>query len=275
MLKIIHSTLLVAFFVSMSAQVKIPLTKKNGVYEVPCTVNGKATNFIFDSGASDVQISKEFFIEGIKTGLFKQSDLYSDVVNFKVASGAVVTGKLVNIRKLKVGSLVLYNILGSIIDSPNTPMLLGQSALEKFGSYSVDYKTSFLTITGNKEATIDAQLEKELKNPATASTAKQKLNNRIVASSLEFEVVGIKENGSGADAFIYFTIDVTNTSNVDSKAASIYYSLEVTTEDGKRYTSINTPIVTDLLAGQTSNSLVSMSVRGKKIVGLRIYSQAY
>jgi hypothetical protein len=78
MLKIIHSTLLVAFFVSMSAQVKIPLTKKGGVYEVPCSVNGKATNFIFDSGASDVQISKEFFNEGVKSGLFKnQGNLWT------------------------------------------------------------------------------------------------------------------------------------------------------------------------------------------------------
>jgi clan AA aspartic protease (TIGR02281 family) len=273
--KFIFSSILSVLFVSLIGQVKIPLTKKGGVYEVPCNVNGKAANFIFDSGASDVQISKEFFIEGLKTGLFKKSDIYSDVVNFKVASGDIVAGKLVNIRKLKVGALVLYNILGSIIDSPDTPMLLGQSAIEKFGSYSIDYKTLFLSITGNKESLIETQIEKDLKNPATASTAKQKLNNRIVASSLEFEVVGIRENGSGADAFIYFTIDVTNTSNLDSKAASIYFSLEVTTEDGKRYTSINTPIITDLLTGQTSNSGVSMSVRGKKIVGLRIYSQAY
>ena len=271
-LKSILSTILAVFVLSLSAQVKVPLTKKGGVYEVPCKVNGKPVNFIFDSGSSDVSISKEFFIEGVKTGLFKQSDLYSDVVNYKVASGAVVAGKLINIRKLTIGSLVLYNILGSIIDSPNTPMLLGQSALEKFGSYSIDYKTSFLTITGNKDATIDAQLEDDLKNPTKATAAKLRLNNLMIASNLEFEIVSITAH---MEALI-ISLDVTNPTSLDYKVlkgATIVINVEILTEDGKRYTSINVPVHLDLLAGQTYMTAPSVNIRGKKAVGIRIYTQ--
>jgi hypothetical protein len=120
---------------------------------------------------------------------------------------------------------------------------------------------------------VESQLDKDLKNPATATVAKQKLNSRIVASNLEFEIVSMNEYGAGANANINFMIDVTNPTNLDCKAGYIYYTLEATTEDGKRYTSMTTLIHTDLLAGQTSNSLVVFSTRGKKVVGIRIYTQ--
>jgi len=274
MLKIIHSTLLVAFFVSMSAQVKIPLTKTGGVYEVPCTVNGKAVNFIFDSGAADVGLSKEFYNEGVAKGIFKKEDLYSEVVNYKVANGDVVPGRLINIRKLTIGGLVLYNVLGSIIDSPNTPMLLGQTALEKFGAYSVDYAKLLLTITGNEQSTIEQKILKQMQTPGLEAIAKNMYNSLVISTSMEYEV--IKLGQASSDGQIKFDIDVTNQSKLDYRwqnGAPLYYNLEVLTEDGKRYTSNNVGINADVLQGQTTNTWGFINVRNKKIVGLRVYTR--
>ena len=39
------------------AQVTIQMQEENGVYKIPCEVNGLRMNFIFDTGASNVCIS--------------------------------------------------------------------------------------------------------------------------------------------------------------------------------------------------------------------------
>lgn len=238
-----------------NAQTKVPMVKKSGVYEVPCVVNGKNANFIFDSGASDVQLSLEFFNEGLKSGLFRMSDLFAEIVEYKVASGSVVKGRNVNIRQLIIGDLVLFNVIGSIIDSPNTPMLLGQSAIERFGTYSVDYDKLTLTIQGNSASKIEIDTKAKIK------------------TNMEFEVIKIAN--MGPDAGLFFTIDVTNNSSYDYDWAkpgmAFSYIIEVTTEDGKRYTSADVPFYVTLLSGRTTGSQGSVNVRGKKPVNVRIY----
>ena len=253
-------------------QTKVPMVKKSGVYEVGCVVNGKNANFIFDSGASDVQLSVEFFNEGLKAGLFRMSDLFIEIVEYKVASGAVVKGRNVNIRQLKIGDLVLFNVMGSIIDSPNTPMLLGQSVLERFGTYAVDYDKLTLIIQGNSASKIEIEAKTKSKTPGQESIGSNLEKAISIKTNLEFEVIEI--NNEGPDRGLDFTIDVTNNSKFDydwTKGSPIIYIVEVTTEDGKRYTSADVPFYVTLLAGRTTGSQGRVNVRGKKPVSMQIY----
>jgi clan AA aspartic protease (TIGR02281 family) len=258
------------FSLVFTAQTIIPITKINGVYEVPCNVNGKNVSFIFDSGAADVQLSKEFFEEGLSSGIFRNTDLFSDIVEFQVASGSIVKGRNVNIRHLKIGNLNLYNVVGSIIDSPNTPMLLGQSALERFGTYLVDYNKMNIVIKGNNVSNIEVDLIAKSKTIGMEGFVESQLKALAILPELEFEVVRIEKAGSDA---LKFDIDITNNSKLDYKPTLISFSVEVTTEDGKRYTSRDEFITQQLLSGQTGNSLTIFSIRDKKPIKLRIYSK--
>ena len=99
----------------------IKLTKTNGIYSIPCNVNGKATLFYFDTGASDVALSIGFYNQAVKDGIFKPSDLLPEIINYKVADGGVHSGRRINIRELKIGNLKLNNVIGSIIESNEAP----------------------------------------------------------------------------------------------------------------------------------------------------------
>jgi clan AA aspartic protease (TIGR02281 family) len=279
-MKLLFTMFFLAFFSICISQTKVNLIKKDGVYEVSCKVNGKDTRFIFDSGASDVQISKEFFIEGLKNGIFKSSDLFSDIVEFQIANGDVVKGKNINIRQLKIGDLCLYNVIGSIIDSPNTPMLLGQSAIERFGTYTIDYNNMILSIQGNTLSKYELSLIEQFKQPGYDLVVGPKLKALSIINDFEFEVVEIKKTGIDNQEVLNFIIDITNNSTidynrVDGKMGLIGFTVEVTTEDGKRYTSIDMPISQTLLSGQTANSGAGLSIRGKKPIRLRILPKIF
>lgn len=63
------------------------------------------------------------------------------------------------IRKLEIGNITLLNVEASIVHTLSAPLLLGQSAIQKFDNYSVDYTNNTLklgnTIYLNNNTTIE------------------------------------------------------------------------------------------------------------------------
>ncbi len=271
-------------------QTIIKLTKTNGIYSVPCQVNGKETLFYFDTGASDVSLSIGFYKQAVKDGIIKVSDLLPEIIDYKVANGDIHTGRRINIRELKIGNLKLNNIIGSIVESNEAPLLLGQSALERFGTYTIDNTASTLTINGNFKSDIDLALE-AAKQKSIEQMKKSGQNEMIdvvqqqiqqtkidilrdikVASGLEFEVSTIEVNKNN-DNELVFKYDITNNSGIDykSKALSqLYIFIDVFTDEGKVYSaSVNTE---QMLAGNTVNGIdLRIKLRNKKPKYFRIY----
>lgn len=114
------------------------MRKADGVYYIPCKINGTEMEFIFDTGASDITMS----LTEAKF-LYKQGKLTDDdfvgVQQYQIADGSIHEGAVVILRKVELGSRVLKNVQASIVDNPIAPLLLGQSALAKFGKISIDY----------------------------------------------------------------------------------------------------------------------------------------
>ena len=116
-----------------------------GAYEVPCSINGLPLKFIFDTGASDVTISS------VEANFMLKND-YLAIKDFKgsrkylTADGNISEGALICIREVKVGDAVLKNIDASVVKNQKAPLLLGQSAIEKFGSVTIDNTESKLII---------------------------------------------------------------------------------------------------------------------------------
>jgi aspartyl protease family protein len=72
----------------------------------------------------------------MRTGTPKKSDFLGEKT-YLLANGSTVPSQTFRIRSLKVGNKVLENVIGSIA-SVKGSLLLGQSFLSRFKSWSVD-----------------------------------------------------------------------------------------------------------------------------------------
>jgi clan AA aspartic protease (TIGR02281 family) len=136
------------FFVIVSnfsfSQTIVKMEKRNGVYYVPCKVNGLNLSFIFDTGAGDVSISLTEANFMIKNGQLKKEDILGTEY-YRIANGDLAEGTKIIIRRLEIGGLILGNIEASIVHTLNAPLLLGQSVLQKLGKFSFDYANNTLS----------------------------------------------------------------------------------------------------------------------------------
>ena len=125
----------------------VPMKKDGGVYVVPVSLNGVVTvDCIVDSGASDVNIPADVFRQLQRAGAVRQSDMVG-VEEYTLADGSSERGRTFRIRSLKVGGIVVTNVLASI-GGDGSSALLGQSFLERFRSWSLDNMRHTLVLNG-------------------------------------------------------------------------------------------------------------------------------
>jgi aspartyl protease family protein len=126
---------------SVLDKVTLKMENVNGVYQVPVLVNGIQMSFIFDTGASVISISDTEAIFLWKQGKLTSEDI-GGKVKFSDANGDISEGTRINLREVRLGTKVLYDVEASVVHNLNAPLLLGQSALSKFGKVSIDYQKS-------------------------------------------------------------------------------------------------------------------------------------
>lgn len=114
-------------------------------YLISCKVNGLPLDFIFDTGASSVTLSRKQAIFMLKNGYLSKNDILGSS-SYQTASGDIALGTVIKLKKIEINGLVLKDVEASIINSDSAPLLLGQSALSRLGKIQIDYKNSTLTI---------------------------------------------------------------------------------------------------------------------------------
>lgn len=117
-------------------QVAIEMEKQQGVYMVPCKINGVPLAMVLDTGASDVIISSTEAAFLLKQGLIIEDDFLGDG-KYQTADGSIIEGTYLNIRKLHIGDVLLHDVKAAVIKESNAPILLGQSALSRLGTYRI------------------------------------------------------------------------------------------------------------------------------------------
>lgn len=120
-----------------NSQTVIQMTKKGGIYTVPCKVNGLNMEFIFDTGASDVSISLTEALFMIRHGYLKEENILGNV-QYSIANGDIAEGTSIIIDEIEIAGIKLTKVKASIIHETNSPLLLGQSAIQQLGKYSID-----------------------------------------------------------------------------------------------------------------------------------------
>ena len=124
----------------------IRMRKNSGnTYLVSCKVNGLPLDFIFDTGASSVTLSRKQASFMLRNGYLSKEDIVGSS-SYQTANGDIATGMVIKLKKIDISGLVLNNVEATIINSDSAPLLLGQSALSRLGKIQIDYKSSTLTI---------------------------------------------------------------------------------------------------------------------------------
>ena len=119
--------------------------KRGGTFEIPCDINGLPLQMIFDTGASDVTISSVEANFMLKNGYLSEKDVKGKRY-YQVANGQLSEGTVITLREVKVGDAVLRNVDASVVNSQKAPLLLGQSAMERFGTITIDNVNNRLLI---------------------------------------------------------------------------------------------------------------------------------
>jgi clan AA aspartic protease (TIGR02281 family) len=130
---------------SPNPSLNIALQEQGGTFLVPVSINGAITlKFVIDSGASDVSIPADVVLTLMRTGTIDESDFLGSRT-YVLADGSRVPSQTFRIRVLKVGNLEIENVTASIADAKGT-LLLGQSFLSRFRSWSIDNQRQVLVL---------------------------------------------------------------------------------------------------------------------------------
>jgi clan AA aspartic protease (TIGR02281 family) len=120
-----------------SSRAEVPLKKDGGTFVVPVQINGAITlDFTIDSGAADVTVPADVFSTLRRTGTITAADITGEQT-YVLADGAKTKSVTFIIRSLRVGDRIVENVRGSVAPAQGS-LLLGQSFLERFKSWSFD-----------------------------------------------------------------------------------------------------------------------------------------
>jgi gag-polyprotein putative aspartyl protease len=115
----------------------VQMISDGGTFRVPVTINDELTlKFVIDSGAADVSVPADVVMTLVRTGTITVTDFLGKQT-YTLADGSTVPSQQFVIRSLKVGDRTLENVTGSIAPVAGT-LLLGQSFLTRFNSWSID-----------------------------------------------------------------------------------------------------------------------------------------
>jgi predicted aspartyl protease len=120
-----------------SGAIEIALQKQGGVHTVPVKINDAFTlDFLVDSGAASVSMPADVVQALIRLGTLAPGEFLGSK-DYRLADGSTLPSRTFRIRSLEVGGVVLQGVTGSMTPL-NGRLLLGQSFLSRFRSWSID-----------------------------------------------------------------------------------------------------------------------------------------
>jgi clan AA aspartic protease (TIGR02281 family) len=128
--------------------IEVPLNRHGGGgYYVPVKINDALTlDFLIDSGAATVSMPADVVQALVRLGTLAPGDVQGSK-DYKLADGSIRASQTFQIRSLQVGDTVLQGVTGSMAPV-NGGLLLGQSFLSRFRSWSIDNGKQMLVLDG-------------------------------------------------------------------------------------------------------------------------------
>lgn len=138
------------------AQGEITINKVDGLFKIPCKINGVTMDFIFDTGATDVSMSITEAMFLIKQGLLNSSDIIGEN-KYMIANGTIESGSIINLKRIEIDGIILENVKATVVNNMKAPLLLGMNAISRMGK--VELSENKLTI--NRRENVPSQIKKD------------------------------------------------------------------------------------------------------------------
>lgn len=138
------------------AQKRIVMERESGVYKIPCKVNGAKMKMIFDTGASSVSISSSIAQYLYDNDYITKEDILGTGKS-QVADGRIVDHVIINLRDIEIDGIHVQNVKATVSESLASPLLFGQSAIQKLGKISLN--GNILTIENYTDNLSDEQID--------------------------------------------------------------------------------------------------------------------
>ena len=175
------------FTSAVASDYVVKMKRRSGVYVLPCEVNGVKRDFIFDTGAANTSLSQEFVNELLAKKRLLQTD-FTGAIQTRNASGSVDNNTTVNIRSLKVGNRMIYNLRAIIAVGQKAPLLLGLNAIDLLGEWTM--KKDLLVLHDYNNPVIEHPVITEPSNEILFEDMEQEVGNSQVAAPSTDEVTG-------------------------------------------------------------------------------------
>jgi clan AA aspartic protease (TIGR02281 family) len=160
-------------------QLIIPKDPQSNVFRLKCKVNGESLFFIFDTGASNVAMSKKEFNELLKLGKISEKNIIGKV-NYTIANGTQEEGLSVIIDTLEIEGLYLRNLQATIVDNDKAPLLLGMNVISQLGEVVINNDKIIINISQEIKRKSKEELTSEL--------------NELFENPIKNMLVGLIEN---------------------------------------------------------------------------------
>ncbi len=122
----------------------IRLKKVSGVYKIPVQINNTViVSLIIDSGAADMMLSPKVANILLRSGTLTEDSFMPGQV-YRLADGSRKKHMRARLQSVTLGNRTFRDVTFSISGSDDSPMLLGQSLLERLGRYTIDYHNGVL-----------------------------------------------------------------------------------------------------------------------------------
>ena len=119
------------------AKNRVRMKSDSGTFTVPVRLNDQITlDFVVDSGASVVTVPRDVVLTLIRTKTITTADFRGEQL-YVLADGSTVKSRNFILRRVTVGNQSVGNVEATIADEQGS-LLLGQSFLRKFKSWSID-----------------------------------------------------------------------------------------------------------------------------------------
>lgn len=122
----------------------VPVIKSpDNTYKVKIAFGKKVRYALFDTGASDLCITKDLERELISQGLINQND-YLGTKEYQLADNRIVVAQMVVLNGIKIGDYVLNNVVAAILEEGS--VIVGLGLLNKFKNWSFNKVNLNLTL---------------------------------------------------------------------------------------------------------------------------------
>jgi clan AA aspartic protease (TIGR02281 family) len=146
----------------------IPLGESGGIYTVTAQINQSVTaQFLVDPGSALVIIPRSILRALVLRGAMTESDI-GGVSTAELADSSVYQTVNVRLRQLRVGDVVLHDVVAAVSPGLSHP-LLGQSFLGRFASVTFDNQHRVIILNGgtaNANSGYSATLQVGPANPS-------------------------------------------------------------------------------------------------------------